>query len=152
MKTCTKCHIEKDESEFTKNSRSKDGIAYNCKRCISIISKGAYTKHRDIITQRNKKWRGENKSKINSRRREFKKANIDRFKEESRNYAHNNEKLKKIKRDWEKKERECMSDYYIRQMLRKADGIITNNPEAIELKRNILKLKRELCNKQSQPM
>ncbi|MEO5348932.1 MAG: hypothetical protein H7836_04735 [Magnetococcus sp. YQC-3] len=32
-KICTKCKIEKDKSEFSKNSRSKDGLFHNCKSC-----------------------------------------------------------------------------------------------------------------------
>ena len=35
MKTCTKCKIEKELSEFTKLKSSKDGLQYWCKNCIS---------------------------------------------------------------------------------------------------------------------
>lgn len=33
MKTCSKCKVEKPESEFYKNRRHKDGLAYYCKGC-----------------------------------------------------------------------------------------------------------------------
>ena len=34
MKTCIKCEIEKDLSEFTKNKQSKDGLNVYCKECV----------------------------------------------------------------------------------------------------------------------
>lgn len=33
MKRCSKCHIEKDESEFTRNRTRKDGRNHRCKLC-----------------------------------------------------------------------------------------------------------------------
>ena len=37
MKTCSKCKIEKDEAEFSKNASKKDGLDYRCKLCLSLI-------------------------------------------------------------------------------------------------------------------
>ena len=34
MKTCSKCKIEKDEAEFSKNASKKDGLDYRCKLCL----------------------------------------------------------------------------------------------------------------------
>ena len=34
MKTCTKCKVEKDESEFSKQTSRKDGLDYRCKSCL----------------------------------------------------------------------------------------------------------------------
>ena len=39
MKTCTKCHTEKDISEFYKCKRSKDGYRQMCKECFKSIDK-----------------------------------------------------------------------------------------------------------------
>jgi hypothetical protein len=33
MKQCTKCKIEKKETDFYKNTRNKDGLQYRCKVC-----------------------------------------------------------------------------------------------------------------------
>lgn len=50
MKTCTKCHIEKDESEFYKNKRTKDGLYSHCKSC----------KNKDLST-----WSKNNRERLN---------------------------------------------------------------------------------------
>lgn len=34
MKQCTKCKEWKDESEFNKNARAKDGLTHKCKACL----------------------------------------------------------------------------------------------------------------------
>ena len=34
MKTCTKCKVEKDGAEFSKQTRNKDGLDYRCKSCV----------------------------------------------------------------------------------------------------------------------
>lgn len=54
MKTCTKCKLELDETEFHKNSRSKDGLRSYCKEC----NKGYYQKYKSDDPERVKnKWR-----------------------------------------------------------------------------------------------
>jgi hypothetical protein len=37
MKTCKKCEFEKDDSEFAKEKRSKDGLKGTCKQCSNIL-------------------------------------------------------------------------------------------------------------------
>lgn len=34
MKLCTKCRVEKDTSEFTKNASTKDGLQWYCRPCM----------------------------------------------------------------------------------------------------------------------
>jgi len=42
MKSCSKCHIEKDISEFSKNGLSRDGKAYMCRECHKVINKNRW--------------------------------------------------------------------------------------------------------------
>lgn len=42
MKICSKCHIEKDASEYHLNKGLKDGLQPHCKECQKIISKQSY--------------------------------------------------------------------------------------------------------------
>jgi hypothetical protein len=53
MKICNKCKLEKDFIEFYKNNATKDNYTYYCKDCI-------------------KKYKKDNKDKINKKRREYK--------------------------------------------------------------------------------
>ena len=39
FKKCYKCGIEKDESEFYKDKRNKDGLCFQCKECQSQYDK-----------------------------------------------------------------------------------------------------------------
>lgn len=39
MKRCTKCGVEKDESEFHKRTKSRDGLCYTCTKCANTISR-----------------------------------------------------------------------------------------------------------------
>ena len=39
MKTCNRCKIEKDLSEFYKNRTYKDGVSYYCKTCDSTYAR-----------------------------------------------------------------------------------------------------------------
>ena len=48
-KVCSRCKIEKDESEFYSNSRIKDGIDYYCKECRKTSSTNSL-KTRNIST------------------------------------------------------------------------------------------------------
>lgn len=45
MKVCSKCKIEKDESEFYSNKRMPDGLDYYCKACRKTSTANRYEEH-----------------------------------------------------------------------------------------------------------
>ena len=45
MKTCSKCKTDKDESNFCKDSKSKDRLQSMCKRCKTDYIKSYYKKY-----------------------------------------------------------------------------------------------------------
>ena len=55
-KVCSKCKIEKDVDEFSKNKLSADGLQRECKECCKKC---------------HKKWRGKNKEKIKKKAKEW---------------------------------------------------------------------------------
>jgi hypothetical protein len=59
MKTCSKCKIEKDLSEFTKHKKSKDGFYCQCKPC-------------------KKEWKVNNKDKANKKNKQYREKIKDK--------------------------------------------------------------------------
>ena len=45
-KTCTKCRVPKDRSEFGANPRKKDGLNYVCKDCQNIYCREHYKQNK----------------------------------------------------------------------------------------------------------
>ncbi len=83
MKICTSCGREKDESEFAKSSRNKDGLRYSCCLCNSLASKEWRKNNSERHAQNNKKWASNNKSNCCARVKKY------RDKHPEVNVAHN---------------------------------------------------------------
>ena len=66
MKRCSKCGIEKEESEFSKGARHKDELQYYCKKCQSVSDKEYYQKNKEKIAECKKEYRQKNKEKMNN--------------------------------------------------------------------------------------
>lgn len=45
MKTCTRCKVEKELTEFTKRSAAKDGLNMACRDCCRIQSNNSYQRN-----------------------------------------------------------------------------------------------------------
>ncbi len=50
-KTCTKCNIEKEISEFNKNKSSKDGHHSHCRKCTTLQHRENYAKNKDAYKE-----------------------------------------------------------------------------------------------------
>jgi hypothetical protein len=81
-KVCTKCGEEKDIKEFHKYSKSKDGLQYKCKLCkqeyykktsdhARKLRKERYLLTKEETLNKNKIYRENNKTKINTKKREY---------------------------------------------------------------------------------
>jgi hypothetical protein len=62
MKTCTKCGIPKELSEFYTNSKCRDGRDTRCKKCVSEIKKEFFQLNKSIIINRRRKLRQDNRT------------------------------------------------------------------------------------------
>lgn len=85
MRTCRKCNIEKDDSQFGKLKCSKDGINPRCRQCCCDSVKRS-NKSPEAIA--NKKiyvanWQKENREKRLQQSREWYERNLDRAREMS---------------------------------------------------------------------
>lgn len=70
-KICTKCKIEKDESEFYNIKRNVDGLDYYCKECRNRLSK-------DYMSKYSKNCYEDNKNFVESLKTECCKCGEDR--------------------------------------------------------------------------
>lgn len=128
MKVCTKCHIEKEESEFAKVKAYKNGIKSSCKVCDNLLTK---------------KWRKENVEYVKINNRERKKQ--VKYKEWLKNYLKTYKRDNKTVTTWNKKYRGSLGNGYIKKLLR--DKNLPQTPEVVELHRIVLKIKREIWKK-----
>jgi hypothetical protein len=78
MKTCSKCSVRKELTEFSKCKKAIDGLQYDCKLCQKQRSKQNYLKdpkhHAQVIS--NWKKRNYEKSRQYQRNFEYKKQGI----------------------------------------------------------------------------
>ena len=66
MKTCIKCHKEKDVTEYHKSNHNKDGLVNICKSCRSIERKLVWktdASHREKQTKLHYQWKKNNSEK-----------------------------------------------------------------------------------------
>ena len=129
MKTCTKCGIEKDESEFGKAKKGLNGLNSSCKKCSLLRAVKWQKENHEKVKETNAKWRKENPSKL--------KNSIDNWRKE------NPEKVKLIRAKWQKENKGKVLKYDIKFKLKKQIGE-TPPPELVEVKLLINKTKR-LC-------
>ena len=66
MKICTKCKLEKEESEFYRSKRNKNGLCAVCKKCDNLYQRGYYSSVKSkecrmvyCKSDKHKKWRKE---------------------------------------------------------------------------------------------
>ena len=98
MKTCSKCKIEKELSDFYKKKASKDGFRSECKECNNIASKkykiNYYHRNKDKISKEKnkdyiKKYRELNKNHIRIINKRYRELNKDKLNILRKEYRYN---------------------------------------------------------------
>ena len=115
-KVCTKCGVEKDESEFYKKRACKCGLSASCKMCESEYSRRHYAEniekrreklrtyrqenlervrsldranrllHREKRTEANRAYKQTNREKLRERQRIYVQANLEKVRERDKVY------------------------------------------------------------------
>ena len=83
MKVCSVCEIEKENEEFGKDSRKKDGLKYLCKECFNRkykMSKEVIAELNGLIWKHSLSQYG--KPEIDSFKKELQHLTIDQIKKE----------------------------------------------------------------------
>lgn len=145
MKICTKCSIEKDESEFY--LRKENGKLRNeCKKCFNIAvgirfqkdkqrkkakQKEWYIKNKDTVIKKHQRCYEANPSIYQAAKVRWKKKNPDKIKANGQSHIDN------------------LANCYVRTKLKRqgfSPDIIT--PDVIESKKILIKIHRHVKNKQ----
>lgn len=79
-KLCTKCGIEKDESQFNKNSAAKDGLFSWCRECANKQSKKWYYENWIHSKEISKIYQEKNRDKVTQYRIEHREQILQRNK------------------------------------------------------------------------
>jgi len=74
MKTCSKCKIEKNHSEFHNKAEAKDGFKADCKSC----DREWRMANREKLAAKNAKWAKENRDKTRASAAKRRAAKIQR--------------------------------------------------------------------------
>ncbi|MDD4242893.1 MAG: hypothetical protein PHG08_01140 [Bacilli bacterium] len=99
MKVCSKCGIEKDESEFNKDSRHRDGLQSSCKKC----TKDYYKSNAEQIKEYQKEYQKSNAEQIKEYKKEYYKSNAEQKKEYQKEYKKSNaEQIKEYQKEYYK--------------------------------------------------
>jgi hypothetical protein len=78
MKTCSKCKIEKEETEFHKNKSRKSGLADYCKSCMKLSLKNWYVGHKSVARDYIKQWKENNRARCREVDRKWWKNNLEK--------------------------------------------------------------------------
>lgn len=101
MKTCNKCNIEKELTEFNKSKQNKDGYRNTCTKCRIEINKEWINKNKNKVKEYKEKWLYNNKEYrknyyqnnkeiITIKNKKWVNKNKDKVKENKKNYYQNN--------------------------------------------------------------
>lgn len=136
-KICSKCKIEKDTSEFSKNKSKTDGFQHSCKECNKIYKQ---------------KYRSENKDKIKIMNKEYYQENKDHIQKQHKEYYENSEEKRKqyYNLNKERISKRCKNNYdinkeyilkqkqeYYKQNIERINEYLNNNKEKIKERRKI---------------
>ena len=134
MKTCIKCGIKKDETEFYKG-RNK------CKECFKEYRQ----KNKEYKKEYNKEYRQKNKERIKEAKKEYRQKNKECIKEYQKEYYQKNkERIKENIKEYDKEYVEQCTDGYIRRLLARDSTLNSSDiPQGlIESKRLLIQIER----------
>ena len=86
-KICTKCKIEKELSEFSRDNSRKSGLYPRCKACCQEYCTKYRSTHKLRVAARHEKYRNEHREEVRKRNREYRrthKAQRNEFRKQKR--------------------------------------------------------------------
>jgi hypothetical protein len=171
MKKCTKCGVEKDESEFNKRKAAKDGLRSQCRDCDNDYNEGFkdrakvlreqnldaikarkkvyYENNKEWILKHNKEYRDKNEDKLKARNYKYYHANKEVLVDKSKEYAKRNvEKVRESRKKFREANKERLSATRKKYYEKNKDRILPqmkeyrdNNPEVIRERKRLYREK-----------
>lgn len=80
MKRCTKCGLEKDESEFSRHVGQKDGLRTSCRACTSEYTRAWRAANPDKAKAIARKWKAANREVVKVSAQEWRATNPEMIK------------------------------------------------------------------------
>jgi hypothetical protein len=152
-KTCTKCKITKELSEFHKRKTSKDGLQSKCKICIKtyykdnkesvkISSKKQYQQNKESIRERHKEYYEQNKKSSAAYQKEYYKQNKEAMTTQHKEYyKQNKEKQNKKSREYYELNKETRAEKSKEYRKQNKEAIAKQNKKYKKTERGILSTK-----------
>jgi hypothetical protein len=101
MKKCSKCKIEKELFDFSKNKNSKDGFVSECKECKKNYDIERYKNNRENLLNQTKLYQEKNKTKILEYQKQWYAQNKTQVSKYHTEYRKNNkEKIQVCINNW----------------------------------------------------
>ncbi len=108
MKKCSKCGVEKELAEFSKDKGKRDGLRSQCKACVKVWCEVNKDKQKAYI----KAWREANKGKRKAYNKAWYEDNKDKKKAQNKAwYEANKDKMKVQKKAYREANRDKLKTY-----------------------------------------
>jgi len=122
-KICSKCKIEKDQSEFYKDRSSKDGLHNRCKLCRKEYDRNRYIENRDKITERVREHQQKNRDKVLEQKREYYHKNRDKKAEYDKKYRQKNQdKIAEYNKKYQQENKDIVNAVAARRRAKKRNA------------------------------
>jgi hypothetical protein len=137
MKTCSRCHIEKDLSGFKKDPRYRLGVTGVCKECYK-----AYARANGAIQN----WVEKNRDRSNSIKERYVKRNPEAVRESKRKWSQANpEKVLARVRAYQASKLNATPKWLTKKERREITQFYVNCPEGYEVDHIIPLRGKEVC-------
>ena len=157
-KTCVKCCILKEISEFSKQKQNKDGYNGRCKLCMKQYNKDYCQNNKDGLKKARKEYNKKNKERFKDRDKKLREKNKDEKKEYNKIYQEKNkEKIREQKKKYlainKEKKQKYQKEYYLKNKIyakELAREYYKNNKDYMkEYKKNYRQANRDKINERA---
>lgn len=140
MKICSKCGVEKDKNNFSKNIGRKDDLQSWCKECMKI--RRLETKEHE--QERKKEYYRANKKGINLNNKKYYEANKEVLLEKQKNYRKNNKESISLtrKRHYNKNKDKVLNQNTIYRAMNREVIIKQKRSYYLDNKKHIIKYRK----------